>query len=398
MSKHIGWWLAGLLAGAGAVVAQEAPNRLTPQEIAQGWILLWDGESMFGWETHGGAEWKIASGALVGDSAQGGWLGTTTAFGDFELRFEFRTAADGNSGVFLRSAREGAPHQTGYELQIFDAQPAGYNTGSLVGYAKASPATIVPGQWNRYEVTAEGDRFVIVYNGRKVLEARDGQHLVGVIGLQYNQGKKIEFRNIKLRPLGLRPIFNGKDLSGWVKVERPGGAKVPPEWSVRDGAIHVEKGPGQLETEGAWDDFVLQLEIKTNASGPTHHPNSGVFFRADKGKYWTGYESQIRNEYKEGNRAAPVDFGTGGIYHHQATRRVVSNDNEYFTKTLVAQGRHLSVWINGIQVSDFQDTREAGPEPRKQARLAAGPISLQAHDPTTNLDFRNLRLAPLAKR
>jgi len=85
------------------------------------------------------------------------------------------------------------------------------------------------------------------------------------------------------------------------------------------------------------------------------------------------------------------------VYFHQPTRRVVSNDNEFFTETIVAQGRHLSVWVNGIQVADYQDAREEGADPRKQARLAAGPISLQAHDPTTNLDFKNLRLVPLPK-
>jgi len=392
------WLAAGLLAIAAGTRAQQAPNRLTPQEIAQGWILLWDGETMFGWESHGGADWKIAAGALLGDSGQGGWLGTTTAFADYEFRCEYRAASDGNSGVFLRSAREGAPHQTGYELQIYDTQPAGFNTGSLVGYLKASPAKIVPGEWTRFEVTARGDRFVVVHNGEKVLDARDPKHAVGVIGLQYNQGKKIEFRNIKLRPLGLAPIFNGKDLTGWAKVNEPEGKRPPPEWTVRDAAIHVEKGPGQIETEAAWDDFVFQLDIRANAQSPTHHPNSGVFFRADKGRHWSGYESQIRNEYKEGDRSAPVDFGTGGIYFHQAARRVVPNDNEYFTKTIVAQGRHLSTWVNGIQISNFHDKREEGPDPRKQARLTAGPVSLQAHDPTTNLDFRNLRIAALPKR
>jgi len=376
---------------------QDSANKLTPKEIADGWILLWDGESTFGWESHGGAEWKVSGGALVADSPQAGWLGTATAFGDFVLKAEFRAAADGNSGIFLRSAREGAPHQTGYELQIFDTQPAGYNTGSLVNYVKATPAKIVPGQWNRFEVTAQGDRFVVLYNGKKVLDARDSKHAAGVIGLQYNQGKKIEFRNLKLRPLNLKPIFNGKDLTGWAKVDRP-NVKAPPEWSVKNGAIHVEKGPGQLETEATWDDFVFQLDIRTNAQGPDHHPNSGVFFRGDPGKFWSGYESQIRNEYKGGDRTAPVDFGTGGVYHFQPTRRVVSNDNEFFTKTIVAHGRQISVWINGIQVSNYRDAREEGADARKQARLATGTISLQAHDPTTNLDFRNLRVAPLPKR
>ncbi len=386
------------LALGGLAFGQGAANTLTPQEMQEGWILLWDGETMFGWESHGGAEWRIASGVLVGDSAQGGWLGTRATFGDYILKAEFRAAADGNSGIFLRSAREGAPHQTGYELQIYDTQPAGFNTGSLVGYVKASEAKIVPGQWNRFEVTAQGDRFQVVYNGKKVLDARDPKHAAGVIGLQYNQGKKIEFRNFKLRPLGLRPIFNGKDLTGWNIVERPGGVKTPPEWSVKENAIHVLKGAGQLETDATWDDFVLQLDIRCNAPSPAHHPNSGVFFRGDKGRFWSGYESQIRNEYKEGNRTAPVDFGTGGLYFYQPSRRVVSNDNEFFTKTIIARGRHIAIWINGFQTADHSDNREEGLEARKQARLAAGAISLQAHDPTTNLDFKNLRIASLPKR
>ena len=138
--------------------------------------------------------------------------------------------------------------------------------------------------------------------------------------------------------------------------------------------------------------------MRCNAAGPLHHPNSGIFFRGEKGRFWSGYESQIRNEYKEGNRAAAIDYGTGGIYRLQPARRVVSNDSEFFTQTIVAQGRQLSVWVNGIQVSNLNDARPEGPDARVNSRLAAGPIGLQAHDPTTNLDFRNIKIAPLPKR
>ena len=58
----------------------------------------------------------------------------------------------------------------------------------------------------------------------------------------------------------------------------------------------------------------------------------------------------------------------------------------------------MATWVNGIQVSDFADTRSEGADVLKEARLNAGPISLQAHDPTTNLDFRNLRIAVLTKQ
>ena len=58
-----------------------------------------------------------------------------------------------NSGVFLRSQKEGLPHVTGYELQIWDYQPAGFNTGSLVNTVKASETKIIADKWNKYEIT-----------------------------------------------------------------------------------------------------------------------------------------------------------------------------------------------------------------------------------------------------
>ena len=379
-----------------SLFAESKPNTLTPQEVSEGWILLWDGETNFGWESHGQTEWKMADGVISAGSGDNGWLGTTSQFADLILKVEYRTGENGNSGIFLRSAKEGEPAKTGYELQICDTHKD-YPTGSLVNYVRAKGVETRADQWHSYEVRAEGDHFVVTLDGKRILDARDKSHRVGHIGLQYNKDKKIEFRNIKSRPLGLKPIFNGKDLSGWQKVDSP-EKPAPHEWSVKQGAIHVEKGPGQLETEGTYQDFVLQLDIRTNPQNEKRHPNSGVFFRGDKGKFWTGYESQIRNEYKDGDRAQAVDFGTGGIYHYQPARRVIPNDGEFFTKTVVAQGRHMAVWVNGVQVSDYTDDRGEGTDARKEARLKAGTISLQAHDPTTNLDFRNLRIMELPKR
>jgi hypothetical protein len=382
-----------VLCAAVGLVAQ--PNTLTSKEAADGWVLLFDGATLFGWTVSGGGGWRVSDGALIADSGEPGWLRHNTRFADYLLHCEFRTAADGNSGVFLRSAIDGAPHQTGYELQIFDNQPAGFHTGSLVGHAKMQKQVrIKPGQWMSFDVEVRGNHFVVKLDGAQVLDARDSKSAAGHLGLQYNKDKKVEFRNIKLKPLGLQPVFNGKDLKGWQIVESPRPRETP-IWAVKDGAIHVEKGPGQLETEGAWKDFVLQLDIRTNPQDANHHPNSGVFFRGDVKGYWSGYESQIRNEYKDGDPTQPVDWGTGAIYNRQATRRVVAKDGEYFTKTLVADGRHFSVWINGYPVTDWQDDRPEGSNARQQARLTGGTLSLQAHDPTTNLDFRNLRIASL---
>ena len=105
-----------------------------------------------------------------------------------------------NSGVFLRSQKAGQPHLTGYELQIWDYQPAGYNTGSLVNTIKAPSTKILADQWNNYDITAAGDHYLIVLNGQTLLDTHDSTHLSGVIGFQCQKDNKIEFRSIRVLP------------------------------------------------------------------------------------------------------------------------------------------------------------------------------------------------------
>jgi 3-keto-disaccharide hydrolase len=184
---------------AGLAVAQDRPNTLTAKESTSGWILLFDGKSLNGWEPHGEGDWKAEKGVLVCGGTTPSWIGTVASFSNYTLKLEFRGSEKVNSGVFLRSQKEGQPHRTGYELQIWDYQPGGFSTGSLVGSHKASPVKILAEQWNSYEITADGDHFVIVLNGKTLLDTRDSQHASGVVGFQCQKDNRIEFRNIKLR-------------------------------------------------------------------------------------------------------------------------------------------------------------------------------------------------------
>ena len=121
--------------------------------------------------------------------------------------------------------------------------------------------------------------------------------------------------------------------------------------------------------------------------------NSGIFFRCIPGQYQNGYEAQIQNAFKDDDRTKPLDFGTGAIYRRVAARKVVSNDNEWFTMTVVANGKHIATWVNGYQTVDWTDDRRPNDNPRKGYRAAKGPLSIQGHDPTTDLLFRNIRIA-----
>jgi hypothetical protein len=111
-----------------------------------------------------------------------------------------------------------------------------------------------------------------------------------------------------------------------------------------------------------------------------------------------GYESQIHNGYKNGDRTKPVDHGTGAIFRRIQARRVVANDNEWFSKTIVADGPHIAVWVNGYQVTDWTDTRKPNDNPREGLRTEKGTLQIQGHDPTTDILFRDFRAAELRPR
>lgn len=370
----------------GAAHAAEKPNTLSSQEIADGWILLFDGETDFGWKAASKANWKVAGGMISVSEGEKGLLCTTSEFGDYVLKVDFRAEKNTNSGVFLRTpATPTNPTADCYELNIApDDNP--FPTGGFVGRQK-SDGGHTTGDWQTFEVAAEGAHFTVKLDGKQVLDYVDPKPLArGLIGLQLNSGP-VAFRNIKLKPLGLKPIFNGRDLTGWKTY--PG--KQSKYTVTPKGELNVKNGPGQLESEAQFGDFVLQLEVFSNGK----QLNSGIFFRSIPGDFSNGYESQIQNGYKDGDRTRPVDFGTGAIYRRQKARKVVSNDFEWFAKTLVVSGDHIGVWVNGYPVTDWTDTRPASPNPRQGLRREAGTLIIQGHDPTTDLSFRNLRAAEL---
>ena len=145
----------------------------------------------------GGSRWEVVNGSISPCGDPAGYLTSTASFRDFVLTTDFRTAENTNSGVFVRS-----PGGTGgYEVQIWKQQPAGYNTGSIVGTAKTAGVFNFKGDvWNHYEITADGDHLIVVLNGVKTLDVHDAKFPEGRVRLQY-QKYPIEFRNIKVKPI-----------------------------------------------------------------------------------------------------------------------------------------------------------------------------------------------------
>jgi hypothetical protein len=334
--------IAALPASAADEKAQ--PNTLTPKEITDGWILLFDGQTTFGWKIEGEA--KVEDGVLVLGGSKATKAETTTAIvgQSFSLVEEISWQGD-TPPRRPRVGKEGTP--------LGDNSKGKFVAEEVVVRGSGIPAPFEP---LAFEVPA---------------------------------GSTLMLRNVKYRPVFLKPIFNGKDLTGWKEI--PGR---PSTYTVTaQGELNVKNGPGDLQTEGQWADFILQLDVIANGK----HLNSGVFFRSLPGQFWSGYEVQIRNQWQGDDRTKPVDFGTGAIYNRQPARKVVSDDGQWFTMTVIAQGNHVAVWVNGYQVTDFTDARPASNNARRGTKLDAGPISLQGHDPTTDLSFLNIRIAELPR-
>ncbi len=79
--------------------------RLSPEEAANGWVRLFDGHTLFGWEITGRANFRVEDGAIVVDEGAQCLMCTSSTWGDFELSFEFKSQAATNSGVFVRIYR-----------------------------------------------------------------------------------------------------------------------------------------------------------------------------------------------------------------------------------------------------------------------------------------------------
>jgi hypothetical protein len=409
MNRVLGLVAVFSLAGAIRAADEPKPNTLTPKEIADGWILLFDGETTFGWEprtteSDRKPDLVVRDGALV-FTRYNTFARLTTRFRYFTIRFEYRT--EGEKGDAPSTDADFNVHTPS------DGKVPGLSIG--LGFGK-------PGEkgWGRAEAQFTPGGYTLLRqddSSRKASEFKaELKKQYGLSALTFSpphiKDSKLFLRNVKLRPLDTKPLFNGKDLTGWKKYTGD-EKRAKSEFSVnKDGELTMKTGPGDLQTEGQWADFALQIECKTNGK----RLNSGVFFRCIAGEYQNGYEAQIHNGWADkekeytiddydpktnklkGNhkvKSHAMDYGTGAIYRRIPARKEVAKDNEWFTMTIVAEGRHIATWVNGVQVVDWIDNRPLNKNPRNGCRLEKGPISLQGHDPTTDLNFRNIRLAEL---
>lgn len=213
-------------------------NTLTQQEIDEGWVLLFDGETTDGWRGYNrdsfpNGAWGVEDGALKfsgGSSGEGGDILFDEEFQNFHLSLEWKVSEGGNSGIFyLAKEFDNKPiWHSAPEFQILDnenhpdaerGRDDNRKAASLYDLIPAQPQNANPhSEWNKAEILVHNGTVVHFQNGEPVVEFHLGTpeweemvanskfadveefaaYSAGYIALQ-DHGDDVWFRNIKVK-------------------------------------------------------------------------------------------------------------------------------------------------------------------------------------------------------
>ncbi|MEA2734742.1 MAG: hypothetical protein QOE14_1193 [Humisphaera sp.] len=204
-------------------------------------------------------------------------------------------------------------------------------------------------------------------------------------------------RDAKAEKKGFVPLFNGKDLSGWAYGSAKGKeSKAGAGYQVRDGGIlycTVADG-GNLFTEKEYGNFVLRFDFKL-APGA----NNGVAIRAprDGNAAYEGMEIQILDDTAERYSKLRPEQYHGSIYDVAAAKRGHLNPvGEWNHEEIIANGRHITVKLNGHTITDanLDDIKdEAKLKKHPGIQKQSGHIGFLGHG--AEIEFRNLEIKEL---
>lgn len=184
---------------------------------------------------------------------------------------------------------------------------------------------------------------------------------------------------------GWKPLFNGKDATGWVHVG-------PGSITVEKGMLKTAGGMGLLWYEPQrFGNTTIRVVFKT--TGPAD--NSGVYIRMPEkpADPWYG----VHNGYEVQIDAAGDDWHcTGAIYSlSKANKRTQKPAGEWNTMDIVLAGQKTTVILNGETINEFVGSQDVPPrkhwyEPVRGPRPDVGYVGLQNHDDRTTIYFKEV--------
>lgn len=230
-----GCLVAALLGSCSPKAATD--NQLTEKENTDGWKLLFDGSTTNGWHLYNvgpiGNNWLVKDGVLYCNpdvNLDHGDLVTDDPYSNYDLVFDWKIPAEGNSGVFINVLERKdilTAWASGPEYQLLDehhpdAHIPSKISGCLFSFGpQLHPAKLNPtGQWNHSEIVQKNGKISFYLNGTLTTEQdltteawkekikhtnfkaypEFGRYTSGRIALQ-DWTKGVSFKNIKIKEL-----------------------------------------------------------------------------------------------------------------------------------------------------------------------------------------------------
>ena len=183
-------------------------------------------------------------------------------------------------------------------------------------------------------------------------------------------------------------LFNGKDLTGWEKIDPKG--KNP--FHVDNGVlvkdpVQVEGQPqvyySDIRTKQVFKDFNLKIEVKV-----PHESNSGIYLRGM-------YEVQVEQGHADSSGKNLDSHNMAGIYSRIApTVNAEKPANTWQTLDITLCKRHVTVILNGTKIIDNQPLDGPTGGAIISDVFAPGPIMLQGGE-HGSVEYRNIVLTPI---
>ncbi len=179
--------------------------------VEPGFVRLFNGQDLTGWEAEGGALWGVEDGLLVGTQGRDyapGDLFTKDSYDDFVAIVTWRAQWPCNSGVWFRYQ---SPRKA-YQADILEYEnPEAYSgtlycPGKLFLAINNDKTLINRDGWNTMKVQAERDHLQIWLNDRQVADVYDTTTDSGRIGFQVHPGAEFSPMKIVVREVLLKKL------------------------------------------------------------------------------------------------------------------------------------------------------------------------------------------------